>query len=76
MVITAAQRARLPPSAFACPQTRSFPFDTKKRAAAAHGRWHNPRTKESSKCAGGHGRIVKAECRFGITPQDAACPLR
>ena len=76
MTLTAAQRRALSPSRFACPSTKKFPLDTKKRIANAHARWHNPLTKPSSRCPRGHARILRAVCRAGIIPNDAACPVR
>ena len=80
-MVTAAQRARLSPSEFACPATRNYPIprdggvvsNWKAVIRNAHGRWHQ---KATIKCAGGHRKILKALCRIGASPQDASCPIK
>jgi hypothetical protein len=55
-------------SQYACPPTKTnpkanYPLNTKKRAANAHARYNQRRTR---KCKGGLGKIKRAERKLGV----------
>lgn len=68
---TAAQRARLPKSDFACPArapgSGSYPINKPRRVSSAKGYYRRPYT---AKCKGGKTRICRRAKRFGMMAKD------